>query len=57
MIDQSIKKLITYALEKKLIKEEDKIYCTNSLLAILGLDGIQKCKFRINIKRDSRLCF
>ena len=38
MIDQSIKKLVTYALEKKLIKEDDKIYCTNSLLAILGLD-------------------
>lgn len=38
MIDQSIKKLVTYALEKKLIKPEDAIYCTNSLLAILGLD-------------------
>lgn len=38
MIDNAIKRLVTYALEHKLIREEDAIYCTNSLLAILGLD-------------------
>lgn len=38
MIDNSIKKLVTYALEKKLIKEEDTTYCINSLLGILKLD-------------------
>lgn len=38
MIDQSIKKLVTYALEKKLIRPDDAIYCTNALLSILGLD-------------------
>lgn len=38
MIDQSIKKLLTYALEKKLIKRADYNYCVNSILAILELD-------------------
>ena len=37
MINKSIKKLITYAIEKELIKPEDKIYITNSILAELKL--------------------
>lgn len=38
MIDQAVKKLVSYALQRKLIRKEDAIFCTNSLLAILGLD-------------------
>ena len=37
-IYSSIKKLVTYALEKHLIEEEDVTFCTNSLLHILKLD-------------------
>ena len=37
MINKSIKKLVTYAIEKELIKPEDKIYITNSILAELKL--------------------
>lgn len=44
MVYQSIKKLVSYALEKKLITEEDRIYCTNCLLAILGLDDYEEPK-------------
>lgn len=42
MIYQSIKKIVTYALEKNLIEEEDAIFCTNSLLAILHLDEYEE---------------
>lgn len=38
MIYTSIKKLVCYALEAKLIDKEDEIYCTNRLLELLGLD-------------------
>ncbi len=39
MINNSIKKLITYALEKGLIAPEDKIYTTNLIIDALGLDS------------------
>lgn len=42
MIYNSIKKLVTYALEKKLIKKEDSYYATNSLLGILKLDEYEE---------------
>lgn len=38
MINESIKKIVSYALEKNLIKEEDRIFCINSILAILHLN-------------------
>lgn len=38
MIYDSIKKLISYALETGLIEPLDKVYCTNRLLEALGLD-------------------
>ncbi len=37
MINKSIKKLVTYAIEKELIQPEDKIYITNLLLSELKL--------------------
>ena len=37
-INRSIKKLVTYALERELIRPEDAIFCTNSILHILKLD-------------------
>ena len=37
MIYKSIKKLVTYAVEKNLIDAEDKIYITNQLLQVLNL--------------------
>ncbi len=38
MINQAIKNLTEYAVKSGLISTEDKIYCTNRLLEILGLD-------------------
>ncbi len=38
MINQAIKNLTEYAVKSGLITTEDKIYCTNRLLEILGLD-------------------
>lgn len=40
----AIKKLINYALEKKLIEEADKTYTINSLLGILNLDEYEEPK-------------
>lgn len=37
-----IEKLIRYALDKNLIKEEDCIYSRNMILAVLGLDNFEK---------------
>ena len=36
-ISLKIKQLIEYALDKKLISEEDRIYMTNSLMSALGV--------------------
>jgi len=38
----TIKKLITYALDKKLIEESDKIYVINSILGILHIDEYEE---------------
>lgn len=38
----SIKKLVTYALDKKLIPESEKIYSTNLLLDVLNLDSYEE---------------
>ena len=38
MIEQSIKKLVCYGLEKKLIEKEDIIYVTNRILNLLGIE-------------------
>ena len=42
MIYQSIKKLVTYALEKGLISPLDKVYATNRLLEALELDSYEE---------------
>lgn len=38
MINESIRQLVTYALDCGLIEKEDEVYCTNRLLECLGLD-------------------
>lgn len=38
MVEQSIKKLVQYGLEKKLIEKEDTIYVTNRILNLLGIE-------------------
>ena len=42
MINQAIKNLTEYALASELILAEDRIYCTNRLLEILGLDEYEE---------------
>lgn len=42
MINEAIKKLVCYGLERGLIKKEDKIYTTNALLEVLGIDEYQE---------------
>ena len=42
MINQAIKKLITYALEHELITEEDRIYATNRVLEVLNLSDYEE---------------
>lgn len=46
MICESINKLVGYALSCGLIEEGDKIYCTNRLLEILGLDEYEEPQAR-----------
>lgn len=41
-INLEVEKLVIYALKANLIKECDKVYCTNRLLNILKLDEIEK---------------
>ena len=38
MINEYIEKLVKYALDRELIKEEDKVWAINSLISVLGLD-------------------
>lgn len=40
MVDSLIKGLVRYALDRDLIEDADQVYCTNGLLALLQLDGI-----------------
>ena len=40
MIYESIKKLITYAMDTGLIAEPDRVYCTNRLLDALGYENL-----------------
>ena len=42
MINESIKKLVTYGLETGLITESDRVYATNRLLEALGLDEYEE---------------
>lgn len=42
MIYNSIKKLVTYALECGLIESEDRVYCINRLLEALALDSYEE---------------
>ena len=40
MADSYIKALISYALDKGMIEEYDKIYCTNALMNLLKKDSL-----------------
>ena len=42
MIDNSIEKLVCYALRKGLIEEEDRVWAENTLIAALGLDSFER---------------
>ena len=44
MINDSIKKLVTYGLEKGLIEPSDKVWATNRLLEALSLDEYDEPK-------------
>ena len=39
MINEAVKKLVTYGLETGLIENEDVIYTTNAILETLGISG------------------
>ena len=41
-INLEIKKLVDYAINKNLIQERDRIYGTNKLLEVLGLDSFEE---------------
>ncbi len=41
MVNVAIKKLVCYALEQKLIEAEDRVYATNAILEVLGLDDYE----------------
>ena len=41
MINESVKKLVCYGLEKKLFDSRDTVYITNRVLEILGLDSFE----------------
>ncbi|MCM1364756.1 MAG: UDP-glucose--hexose-1-phosphate uridylyltransferase [Faecalibacterium sp.] len=57
MINKSIAKLVTYALENGLIEKEDTIYATNRLLELLSLDEYeQPQKTFENVDLESTLC-
>ena len=43
-INLEIKKLVDYAINKELISERDRIYGTNKLLEVLGLDSYEESK-------------
>ena len=42
MIYESIKKIVTYALESGLIEKEDTVYMTNHVLELLSLDEYEE---------------
>lgn len=42
MINESIAKLVTYALESELIEQADVTYATNRVLELLGLDEYER---------------
>ena len=37
-VNLSIKRLVNYGVSKKLIEEQDRVYITNAILAVLKLD-------------------
>ena len=56
MINKTIKKLITYALEKELITPEDKFYYINRLLEVLNLDSYEEpAESYINVDLEQTL--
>ena len=56
MINKTIKKLITYALEKELITTEDKFYYINRLLEVLNLDSYEEpAESYINVDLEQAL--
>ncbi len=55
MVEQSIKKLICYGLEKNLFPKRDEIYITNRILDALGLDSIECDEVYTDIDLESTL--
>lgn len=55
MIDTSIKKLVCYGLEKGLFTERDRIYVTNRILEILGLDEFDCDESFTNVNLEETL--
>lgn len=55
MIDRSIKKLVCYGLEKELFTERDRIYVTNRILEILGLDEFDCDETFTNVNLEETL--
>ncbi|MGN0464496.1 MAG: UDP-glucose--hexose-1-phosphate uridylyltransferase [Acutalibacteraceae bacterium] len=43
-MNESVKKLITYALEHSLIKESDRVFMTNRILEVIGADSYEEPK-------------
>ena len=55
MIDNSIRKLVCYGLEKELFTKRDEIYVTNRLLEILGLDSFSCDEYYNNVNLEETL--
>ena len=52
MIQKDIRKLVRYGLDTGLITEADKIYTTNRLLELFGLDELEECDEDVTMNVD-----
>lgn len=52
MIQKDIRKLVRYGLDTGLITEADKIYTTNRLLELFGLDELEECDEDVTMSVD-----
>ena len=55
-IDQSIRKLVCYGLEKGLFSKRDEVYVTNRLLEVLELDAIDSDETFSDVDLEATLC-
>ena len=56
MIEKSIRKLVSYGLEKGLFDKRDEIFVTNNLLEALNLDSIECNEYCSDVDLESTLC-